>query len=108
MRLVLASLSYVQITPPKPFLIVIRLYSVHKKLIFRFDKCLVLWFAAGKPSFGGSKLSFGGSKPLFGGVKLSFARAKLSFGGSKPSARRASAARVWSGGEDYVSLRRFI
>jgi hypothetical protein len=69
MRLVLASLSYVQITPPKPFLIVIRLYSVHKKLIFRFDKCLVLWFAAGKPSFGGSKLSFGGSKPLFGRAK---------------------------------------
>ena len=69
MRLVLASLSYVQITPPKPFLIVIRLYSVHKKLIFHFDKCLVLWFAAGKPSFGGSKLSFGGSKPLFGRAK---------------------------------------
>mgnify|MGYP001641293335 CR=1 FL=1 len=52
--------------------------------------------------------SFGGSKPLFGGGKLSFARAKLSFGGSKPSACEASAARVWSSGEDYVSLRRFI
>ena len=69
MRIVPALLSYVQITPPKLFLIIIRLYSVRKRLICCSDKSLALWFAAGKPSFGGSKLSFGGSKPLFGRAK---------------------------------------